>query len=100
MPNLNVTVPHSLSQDQALRRIKDAITQAKSQHSGNVNELQENWNGNVGTFSGAAMGQTASGSITVNPSDIVFDLVLPFAAILFKSKIEQGIREFASKLLA
>ena len=79
---------------------KEAIAQAKSQHSGNVKDLQENWNGNVGTFSGSAMGQAVSGTVTVNPSEIAFDLALPFAATFFKGKIEQGIREFAAKLLA
>jgi|SRR5271165_6079881 len=99
MPNLNLTIPHNLSQDEALRRIKDAIAQAKSQHSSNIKDLQENWNGNVGTFSGSAMGQSASGTITVNPSQIIFDLTLPFAATFFKGKIEQGVREFTAKLL-
>jgi hypothetical protein len=41
MPKLTVTVPHSLAQDEALSRIKEAIAQAKSQHSANVNDLQE-----------------------------------------------------------
>jgi hypothetical protein len=100
MPNLNLTIPHNLSQDEALRRIKDAIAQVKFQHSGNVEDLQENWNGHVGTFSGSAMGQSASGTITVNPSEIIFDLTLPFAATFFKSKIEAGIREFAAKLFS
>jgi Putative polyhydroxyalkanoic acid system protein (PHA_gran_rgn) len=100
MPNMNITVPHNLSQDEALSRIKNAIAQAKSQHSGNIKDLQEKWNGNVGTFSGSGMGQAASGTITVNPSEIVFDLALPFAATFFKGKIEAGIREFAAKLFA
>ena len=100
MPNLNLTIPHNLSQDEALRRIKDAIAQAKSQNSSKIENLQENWNGHVGIFSGSAMGQSASGTITVNPSAIAFDLALPFAATFFKSKIEAGIRDFAAKLLA
>jgi hypothetical protein len=80
MPNLNVVVPYKLSQDEALQRIKSAIAQA--QQSGKVNDLQENWNGNVGTFRGSAIGQSASGTITVNPSEIIFALTPPFAASL------------------
>jgi|SRR5271168_5005120 len=100
MPNLNVAIPHNLSQDEALKRIKDAIAQAKAEHSDSIKDLQENWNGSVGTFSGSAMGQTASGTVTVNASEIVFDLALPFAASFFKGKIEAGIREFTTKLLS
>jgi len=99
MPNLNIAIPHNLSQDDALKRIKDAIAQAKVEHSNSIKDLQENWNGNVGTFSGSAMGQTASGTITVNASEIVFNLELPFAASFFKRPIEAGIREFTTKRL-
>jgi hypothetical protein len=100
MPNLNISIPHNLSQDEALRRIKNAIAQAKAQQSGNIKDFQENWNGNVGTFSGSGMGQTASGTITVNTSEIVLDLALPFAASFFKGTIEAEIRSFAAGLLS
>jgi putative polyhydroxyalkanoic acid system protein len=100
MANLSIAIPHNLSQEEATRRIKDAITKAKVQSSGKIKDLQESWNGNVGTFSGSAMGHAASGSITVKASEIVVDLALPFAATFFKGKIESGVREFAAKLLS
>jgi hypothetical protein len=100
LPNLNISIPHHLSQDEALQRIKNAIAQAKAQHSGKIQDLKENWHRNVGTFSGSAMGQAASGTITVNASEVVLDSTLPFAATLFRGKIEAGIREFAAKLLS
>jgi hypothetical protein len=46
------------------------------------------------------MGHAASGTITVNASEIVLHLARPFAATLFKGKIEAGIREFAARLLS
>lgn len=98
MPNLTVTVPHHLSQEEALQRIKTAISEAHV--SGKVENLQQNWSANIGTFSGSAMRQSASATITVNPSDVTFDVALPIAASLFKSLIESTIRDFASKLLA
>jgi hypothetical protein len=100
MPNLNIAIPHNLSQDEALQRIKDAIAHSKVEHSNSIKDLQENWNGNVGTFSGSGMGQTVSATITVNASEIVFDLELPFAASFFKRPIETGIRDFTVKLLS
>jgi putative polyhydroxyalkanoic acid system protein len=100
MSNLTISIPHNLSQGEALKRIKNALAQAKAEHSGKIKNLQENWNGSVGTLSGSAMGHAASGTITVNASEIVFDLALPFAASLFKGKIEAGIRGFAAGLLA
>jgi hypothetical protein len=100
MPNLNISIPHKLSQDEALRRIKDAIAKAKVQYTGKIEDLQENWNGSVGTFSGSAMAQAVSGTITVNPSEVVLDLALPFAATFFKGKIEADIRAFTAGLLS
>jgi uncharacterized phage protein gp47/JayE len=100
MSNMNISIPHNLSQDEALKRIKDAIAQTKTQHSGNIKDLQENWNGNVGTFSGSAMGQAVSVTVTVNASEVVLDLELPFAATFFKGKIEADIRAFAAGLLS
>jgi hypothetical protein len=99
MPNLTIPIPHKLSQGEVLKRVKYALAQAKAQHSDKINNLQENWNGNIGTFSGSAMGQAASGTITVNATEIVFDLALPFGAMFFKGKIEAGIRKFAVTLL-
>jgi hypothetical protein len=99
MPNLNISILHHLSQDEALQRIKDAIAHAKIQYSGNINGLQENWNANVGTFGGSAMGQALSGTITVGAPEVVVDLELPFAATFFKGQIEAGIREFVARLL-
>jgi hypothetical protein len=99
MPNLIIAIPHDLSQGEALKRIKHAITQAKAEHSGKIKNLQENWKGSVGTFSGSAMGHAASGTITVKASEIIFDLALPFAATFFKGKIEAGVRKFVATLL-
>jgi hypothetical protein len=97
---LNIASPHNLSQDEALQRIKDAIAQAKVEHSNSVKDLQESWNGNIGTFGGSAMGQTVSATVTINASEIVFALELPFAASFFKRPIEAGIRDFTVKLLS
>jgi hypothetical protein len=99
MPNLIISIPHGLSQREVLKRMKYALTQAKAQHSGKIKDLQEKWSGNIGRFSGSAMGHAASGTITVNASEIVFDLALPFAATFFKGKVEAGIRKFAATLL-
>jgi hypothetical protein len=100
MPNLNIAIHHNLSQEEALKRIKDAIAQAQAQNPGKIKDFQENWNGNAGTFSGSTMGQAVSVTMTVNASEVVLDLELPFAATFFKGKIEEEIRAFAAGLLS
>ena len=100
MPGLIVSVSHRLSQDEALRRIRSAVAHAKVRYADKVNDLHLGWNGNVGTFEVSGMGQKASGTAAVNPSDVTVQITLPFAASLFKSKIESGIRDTLTRILA
>jgi hypothetical protein len=53
-----------------------------------------------GAFEGSGMGQKASGTAAVNPSDVTVQIKLPLAASLFKSKIESGIRRELTRILA
>jgi hypothetical protein len=99
MPGLIVSVSHGLSQDQALRRIRSAVAQAKVKYTDKINDLSDSWKGYLGTFEVSGMGQEASGTATVNPSDVTVQITLPFAASLFKSKIESGLRGTLTRIL-
>jgi len=100
MPKLMVSVSHRLSQDAALRLIQAGVARAKVQYSDKINNLRESWNGYVGAFEVSGMGQKASGTAAVNSSDVTVRITLPFAASLFKSKIESRIREALTRILA
>ncbi len=100
MPNLTISVPHQLTQEEALGRVKRGIAHLKTQYSSQMNNLQESWDGNVGKFSFSALGFPVSGVGTVNPQDVTADIDLPFAAAPFKGKIESALREKLTNLLA
>jgi Putative polyhydroxyalkanoic acid system protein (PHA_gran_rgn) len=100
MPDLIVSVSHRLSQDEALRRIQATVAQARAQYADEIDDLQESWNGSVGAFQISAMSQQASGAVTVNPSDVTVQITLPFLALVFKSRIESGMRDELTKILA
>lgn len=100
MPNVNVSVPYQIPQDEALTRIKARIEQLKVQYANTVSNLTENWNGYVGTFSGSASGFSVSGSITVNPSLVTVEVALPFVAFPIKGQIESTIQNELTTLLA
>jgi Putative polyhydroxyalkanoic acid system protein (PHA_gran_rgn) len=100
MPNLSLTVPHHLSQDEALTRVKGFIDQARQQFSGYLSDFQESWNGYVGNFSASGSGYSVSGEIGVNPSAVNVESSLPMVAIVFKAQIESYVRETLAKLLA
>lgn len=100
MPTVNVSVPYQISQVEALTRIQARIAQIKAQYSNKVSDLRENWSGYVGTFSGSARGFSVSGSLVVNPSEVIVQIGLPFIAIMYKGQIEAGIRNELTTLLA
>jgi Putative polyhydroxyalkanoic acid system protein (PHA_gran_rgn) len=100
MPDLIVSVSHRLSQDEALRRIQAAVAQAKTQYSNKIDDLQESWNGDFGAFQISALNQQVSGTVAVNPSDVTVQITLPFLLSVFKSRIEFGLRDVLTKILA
>ncbi len=99
MSSLDITIPHNLSQEEATTRIKGLLTKTKQDYGDKISNLQEEWNGPVGTFSFTIMGFDISGQLTVNPSSVELEGKIPFAASLFKGAITQTIKEKAGQLL-
>ena len=100
MPKLNMTVPHRLSQDEALKRIQGLLNNVRTQFADKISDLREEWTGNVGAFRFSAMGMPVSGTLTVKPSEVEFSGDLPALPALHKAKIESTIRQQAETLLA
>jgi hypothetical protein len=100
MPKINTSVPHQLTQEEALSRIQGRIARIKAQYSGMVSDLAEDWDGYSGTFSGSARGFSVSGNLTVDPSVVTVKIALPLVALPLKGKIEARIRSELTTLLA
>jgi putative polyhydroxyalkanoic acid system protein len=100
MANLEVAVPHNLSQEEALSRIKNMFTQMKQEHGDKISNLKEEWNGNVGNFSFTAQGFDVAGTLTVNPTNVEFNGKIPFTLSLFKGAITKTIEQQATKILS
>jgi hypothetical protein len=62
VPALNISAPHQLPQNEALRRIKSYIEGVRTQFADKVRDLRENWNGNEGTFSGSGAASLQRGT--------------------------------------
>jgi len=100
MPNLNVSVPHNLSTDEATSRIKNLLRQALEQYGQSVKDLQEQWRDNGGDFSFEVMGFKVNGAFDVQPRAVEVTGDLPLAASMFKGRIESAIKERLASLLA
>ena len=100
MPGLNVSMPHQLSQPEALQRVKSMLEKIKSEHEDKISNLQQEWNGNKGVFSFQVMGFAVSGTLSVQDRAVELDSEIPLPAMLFKSKIKSIIEEEGKKLFA
>lgn len=100
MANLSMNIPHKLTKEEALGRIKSLLGKLSAEHAGTISDVKEDWVDNQGNFSFTAKGFDLAGTIQVNPSDVQIDAQLPFAVSLFSGAIKNIIRENADKLLA
>jgi len=100
MPEVRILVQHQLTEEEAVRRIKNLLTALKTQFADTISDLREDWAGNSCQFSLSVGGLSGSGTMNVKPKEVEIDLNLPFMAMMFKGKIEAVIRERLGKLLA
>ncbi|GAA4422233.1 MULTISPECIES: polyhydroxyalkanoic acid system family protein [Bremerella] len=101
MPGFKVEVPHSLGQEEAAKRVKDLLEHLRGRFEGQVKDMQQTWTeDDVMQFSFKTAGLTIKGEMDVQPSSVVVHGDLPFAAMLFKGRIESSIKEELVKCLA
>ena len=100
MPAIKISIPHKLGTEEAQQRIAGLVTETKEQFGHTVSDAKESWADNRGTFSFRAMGFSIAGNVLVEPSAVHVEINLPFAALLFKSRVEEEISTRAKELLA
>ena len=100
MPNIKISAPHQLGQDEAQSRITRLISDSRAKFGDKVTDLKEAWNGNIDTFSFRAMGLDIDGHLEVKQTEVLIDINFPWMAMPFKSQIETEILKRAKELLA
>ncbi len=100
MPSLSVTVPHLSTQEAVVSRLKGLLEHAKQRNLDKVQNLVEQWSDNTLNFGFKTFGFDVSGTVAVEPQQVKVDAKLPFAAMMFKGKIEQALRDELTKALA
>jgi len=100
MPKINLSIPHQLSQEEAKSRISRLMAEGRTQASDRISDVVETWTGYVATFSFRVRGFSVAGKLEVQPGQVVVDLNLPWAALPFKGRIEEELRQRARQLLA
>ena len=99
MPSLKMSVPHQLGQDEAVTRLKGFLEKVKQRYQNQVSDLEESWAANTLDFAFKTYGFHIKGHMVVDPDDVKFEGQIPFAAMMFKGKIEQTIRDEMNRVL-
>jgi hypothetical protein len=100
MPKTSTTVSHTLGEAGAIARLNSFATKIKEEHKDRVSDLTEEWTGNVLNYGFTTFGFKIKGTLTATADQVKIDTDLPFAAVMFKGKIEQEIRDTLTKVLA
>lgn len=100
MPTLSVTVPHNRNPEEVAERLRGLLEHALERNQDKIQNLVQEWNGNNLTFSFKTFGFDVGGNMQVEPQAVKVDAKLPFAAMMFKGKIEQTLRDELTKALA
>jgi hypothetical protein len=100
MPKFNVTVPHSLSQQEARSRLERFAEMLENKFQNQVSELHQSWENDTLNFRFKTYGIPLDGGITVSETALTCAGDLPFSAMMFRGKIESAIREQLERLVA
>lgn len=100
MAKLDITIPHQLSSQEALTRVKGLLQQLQQEQKDTIRNVSERWLGNEGEFSFSAKGFDLAGKIRVEDNAVKIDGELPFALSFFKGAISKVIKEKAGELLS
>ena len=87
---LVVTIPHKLGKEEALRRVKPALSKASSSFPVLTVE-EEVWSGDGMTFRVRALGQVAAGTVDVADDHVRLAVTLPWLLHKFAQVVQKTI---------
>lgn len=99
MPKLNFEVPHALSTDEVKSRMERMAEYLQGRYGDQVKDMNQAWNGNTLSVGFKTMGMRFDGTMSIEDDKVAVAGDLPFAAMMFKGKIESEVRQQLEKLL-
>src|SRR5688572_32547259 len=98
--SITINIPHKLSQAEVRSRIVKGIADAQGQFGAKVAKVDHTWAENHLDFKVAVMGQTVSGDLDINPSDVAIRITLPWMLAAFADEIRPPSKHHGQKLLS
>ena len=92
MPKVSVAVPHELDPDEVVERAGPYVEKIVDDFQGQ--DLEIEWEGRAANFSFKSLTFKIKGDVAVTENDIGVTVDLPFAAMIFKDKVEKAIATY------
>jgi hypothetical protein len=104
MPKFSFSVPQALGKDEAKKQLKAYIEKSREFYAKQMGEVTEDWStwdaNSSYSFNFTTFGFKIGGVMTVGDKDVRVDGDLPFAAMMFKGKVEEGFRDMVNRALS
>ena len=97
MPKITIRVPHQFTPAEAFTKIQPALEKTVTDFQGH--DLQQNATETSSQFSFKSMAFTIKGTAEAKADEVVVEVDLPFAAIMFKDKAERAITKNVTRAL-
>ena len=89
MPKVTVAVPHTEDPDEIVKRSEPYIEKLVDDFQGE--DLEMEWEGRTANFNFKSLTFKITGDVEVDDSQIQVSVDLPFAAMMFKDKVEKAL---------
>lgn len=96
---MQITIPHKFTKDEAMNRVKMALSEARSKIGDQATIDREEWENDTLHWAFTAQGQSMSGTFRVADNEFELNAKLPLMMRMFEGKIKKAILEQAGGLL-
>jgi putative polyhydroxyalkanoic acid system protein len=99
--SITVSIAHELTPAEVKQRLVDAIADARTKHGDLLRDARETWRGDDQMdFTARAMGQTITGSVRIEKTQVHVTVKLPMLLAMFASKLKPRIEAEGQRLLS
>ena len=95
MPIVSVSVPHNQNPDDVVKSAQPHIEKLVDGFEGR--DLEMEWNGHNAEFVFTSLAFKIKGTVAVDNEKIAVDVDLPFAAIMFKDKVQKALTKHLTR---
>ena len=96
---ITVTIPHQLGKEEALRRIRKGIGDARTTFASVLTVKDETWTGDTLAFRISALMQEVAGTIAVAEGHVKLDVELPYLLAKLAKVITPAIKKEGTLML-